>query len=49
VKDITVFSGSAHPGLAEEICGHLDTVPANGNEIPIGIHKIHGKRRNRYD
>jgi ribose-phosphate pyrophosphokinase len=25
VRDITVFSGSAHPGLAEEICAHLDT------------------------
>ncbi|MDO5083602.1 ribose-phosphate pyrophosphokinase [Arachnia propionica] len=24
MKDIVVFSGSAHPGLADEICGHLD-------------------------
>jgi len=26
VKDITVFSGSAHPELAAEICTHLNTV-----------------------
>lgn len=25
MRDITVFSGSAHPGLAEEICQHLST------------------------
>jgi ribose-phosphate pyrophosphokinase len=25
VRDITVFTGSAHPELAEEICRHLDT------------------------
>lgn len=25
MRDITVFSGSAHPQLAEEICVHLDT------------------------
>ena len=23
MRDIAVFSGSAHPGLAEEVCGHL--------------------------
>lgn len=23
MKDIVVFSGSAHPGLADEICAHL--------------------------
>jgi len=26
MRDITVFSGSAHPELAAEICAHLDTV-----------------------
>ena len=25
MRDITVFSGSAHPPLAEEICAHLGT------------------------
>jgi ribose-phosphate pyrophosphokinase len=35
VRDIAVFSGSAHPLLAEEICGHLD-VPL----LPVTVNRF---------
>jgi ribose-phosphate pyrophosphokinase len=35
VRDIAVFSGSAHPDLAEEVCAHLD-VPLH----PVRVHRF---------